>query len=205
MLNPNVVRDLKKSGWSNEVIDALEPYYVATLTHMGRGHATPVYDVIDTMWHSHILCTRDYAAFCAERFGRFVHHDRCEGAPSYEVPATDFLLEYGLSRGELAAICATAGLADAGPDNHHSHSERTCANGAHLGVARCADGPAPPGLAIARCGDGPVPPGLAIARCSDNPPDIAIARCGEGPVPPGLAIARCGDPAPEPPGVQAAS
>ncbi len=29
---------------------------------------------IDEAWHAFILHTRDYAAYCQERFGRFIHH-----------------------------------------------------------------------------------------------------------------------------------
>lgn len=30
---------------------------------------------IDDAWHEFVLCTRHYAEFCREHFGRFVHHD----------------------------------------------------------------------------------------------------------------------------------
>lgn len=30
--------------------------------------------IIDEMWHSFILCTREYAKFCERFFGRFIHH-----------------------------------------------------------------------------------------------------------------------------------
>lgn len=30
--------------------------------------------VIDEMWHMFILATRDYAEFCEDMFGRFIHH-----------------------------------------------------------------------------------------------------------------------------------
>ncbi|MGB0525636.1 MAG: glycine-rich domain-containing protein [Flammeovirgaceae bacterium] len=30
--------------------------------------------VVDLAWHEFILCTRLYAQFCQENFGRFIHH-----------------------------------------------------------------------------------------------------------------------------------
>lgn len=31
--------------------------------------------ILDEMWHTFILCTRDYQQFCMETFGNFIHHD----------------------------------------------------------------------------------------------------------------------------------
>jgi hypothetical protein len=33
---------------------------------------------VDGAWHCFILFTRDYAAYCQERFGRFIHHEPTE-------------------------------------------------------------------------------------------------------------------------------
>jgi hypothetical protein len=33
---------------------------------------------VDRAWHEFVLHTRDYAAFCEERYGRFLHHDPYE-------------------------------------------------------------------------------------------------------------------------------
>lgn len=30
--------------------------------------------IVDYAWHEFILCTRSYAAFCEEKFGKFIHH-----------------------------------------------------------------------------------------------------------------------------------
>ncbi len=46
-------------------------------TDAPRGFAvsmTPELEKIDWMWHTFILFTRDYAAFCQKYFGVFVHH-----------------------------------------------------------------------------------------------------------------------------------
>lgn len=34
----------------------------------------PTKKVLDEAWHTFILHTRDYAEYCSNRFGRFVHH-----------------------------------------------------------------------------------------------------------------------------------
>jgi hypothetical protein len=54
-------------------------WYVATTTPSkenpeAHGMDSPMF-IIDEMWHVFILVTRDYAAFCDEMFGRFIHHD----------------------------------------------------------------------------------------------------------------------------------
>jgi hypothetical protein len=110
MISDQVVHSLQRShGWTREFINDLIPYYIATLTHMSKGHATPVFEVVDEIWHAHILCTRDYADFCATRFGCFIHHERfeetsedteCQGE-------TDFFRDYGLSLRVLKDICTT--------------------------------------------------------------------------------------------------
>jgi hypothetical protein len=38
---------------------------------------------IDGAWHCFILFTRDYAAYCNERFGRFIHHEPMESRDIY--------------------------------------------------------------------------------------------------------------------------
>lgn len=30
--------------------------------------------IVDYAWHEFILCTKSYAAFCEEKFGKFIHH-----------------------------------------------------------------------------------------------------------------------------------
>jgi hypothetical protein len=106
MINDVVARDLHVShGWTREFVDKLAPYYLATLTHMSRGYVTPVFQAIDEVWHAHILCTRDYADFCARNFGRFIHHERVD-AVVLDAGADDFFRDYGLSRAGLAAVCA---------------------------------------------------------------------------------------------------
>jgi len=63
-------------------------WYVATTKPSkenpeAHGMDAPMF-IIDEMWHVFILVTRDYAAFCEQMFGRFIHHDPgSAGAEAY--------------------------------------------------------------------------------------------------------------------------
>lgn len=50
----------------------------AYLAWTGRSSATPS-EIVDRVWHAHILCTRSYEAFCRETAGRTLHHDPGSG------------------------------------------------------------------------------------------------------------------------------
>lgn len=175
MLSNKVIRQLQMAhGWSQEFIDALTPYYVATLTHISRGQTPPVFQIIDQIWHAHILNTREYADFCAARFGRFIHHEQIDENHIEDGADPDFFRNYGLSLQCLAAICA---------------ADR---NRIELQQARCGSGNPPthakPGLppgeavtpmSLARCGE-PTPPTISAGQA------LTFVRCGEPdqPVPP---------------------
>ena len=106
MISDILIRELQVSrGWTREFIDKLAPYYLATLTHMSRGQVTPVFQIVDEFWHAHILCTRDYADFCARQFGQFIHHERTN-AIVFDEGGDDFFRDYGLSEVDLRSIRA---------------------------------------------------------------------------------------------------
>ncbi len=44
---------------------------------------------VDEAWHGLILCTARYQAFCAEAYGKFMHHHPVGGAPANSPAATD--------------------------------------------------------------------------------------------------------------------
>jgi len=198
MICDAVARELQASqGWTRAFIHALEPYYIATLTHMSKGRVTPVFQVIDEIWHAHILCTRDYADFCTREFGAFIHHEKTEGVPAGA--SADFLLEYGLSEAALRSICAT-----------HVPDMKTiwaaCGSGAPPRTT--PDGGAgaiPDPLRMATCGVGnPAPPTerhapLSLAACGSSKPKIlpqtALAHQ--------LAVATCTQPDEDPPRLRA--
>lgn len=54
-------------------------WYIANTTPTPANPEAHVIDrpllIIDEMWHTFILYTRDYADFCGQMFGRFIHHD----------------------------------------------------------------------------------------------------------------------------------
>ncbi len=52
---------------------------------------------IDWMWHTFLLFTRDYAAFCEEHFGFFIHHVPNEDEAD-DAPLDDASLRAGLEQ-----------------------------------------------------------------------------------------------------------
>jgi hypothetical protein len=55
-----------------------------------KGNLSPS-EEIDTVWHNFILDTREYANYCVQRFGKFIHHipsdkdctvDQCSASPN---------------------------------------------------------------------------------------------------------------------------
>ena len=52
-------------------------------------------DSIDSMWHTFLLFTKDYSAFCETYFGRFINHD------PFEVPSPDSYLKTRAAAEEL--------------------------------------------------------------------------------------------------------
>lgn len=172
MISDVVACELQISrGWPREFVDKLAPYYIATLTHMHRGHATPVYQVIDEIWHAHILCTRDYADFCARQFGRFMHHERSDGVTN-NGEKIDFFREYGLSLASLNVICGEYSAAR-NSDWASCTSPANCSDGAKAH----AEAAALDSWSVASCGlpsPNPTPPGSpAIAARYLN-----VATCG---------------------------
>ena len=200
MLVSAAVKELQeRHGWSESFTAQVYPFYVATLRSLSLGRQTPVFKVIDDMWHAHLLCTRDYMAFCDREFGRFVHHDKCEDGEQGATLSGDFLDDFGLSFETLQELCGTQ-------PGYFLESELNCAQTDHaqLSTAKCGQNrprpvPSPPrtDMSLARCGQ-PDQPGLPVARCgqpSPAPPtvraEMAIAKCGvpeeEPAQPPGVA------------------
>jgi hypothetical protein len=48
--------------------------FFLTYLHSGRRPVAMPSQVVDDLWHEFILYTREYQAFCAKAFGRFLHH-----------------------------------------------------------------------------------------------------------------------------------
>lgn len=182
MISDTVVRELQiRHGWTRAFIDRLAPYYLATLTHMHAGHATPVFEIIDAFWHAHILCTRDYADFCRKRFGRFIHHERIDASgPRGE--GVDFFRDYGLSLPELTALCTEYGVAQGRGEAKCGQGKpkpkpkpptiRTTSEFDQLPIASCTQpSPTPPTAPAA------IEQPLALANCTQPdqpiPPDVS--------------------------------
>lgn len=65
-----------RHGMSEANIDeAITEYRKFIALHIFDGRRNFVMsEPVDPVWHSHILCTRDYERFCNEVLGRFLHH-----------------------------------------------------------------------------------------------------------------------------------
>ena len=58
---------------------------------------------VDEIWHTFILFTREYAAFCREAFGEFIHHvPRTSRSPLAESSGDNFRSAYAEVFGEAA-------------------------------------------------------------------------------------------------------
>lgn len=61
--------------------------------------------IVDEVWHAFILFTKDYAVFCEDVFGRFIHHaPNWPGAPAATGSSQNFRDVYGELFGPLPAI-----------------------------------------------------------------------------------------------------
>jgi hypothetical protein len=70
------------------------------LGYRGLGMLSPQ---VDEVWHSFILFTREYAAFCQEAFGQFIHHvPRTSRSPVAETGGESFLTAYAEVFGEAS-------------------------------------------------------------------------------------------------------
>lgn len=54
------------------VIFALKQYYAIAMLDPANGHA--VSDVVDPLWHAHMLFSEEYEQFCRAVIGEYMHH-----------------------------------------------------------------------------------------------------------------------------------
>lgn len=69
----------ERMGYDNETLDAMEPEYKRFLA-LCFASATPkkpavMSNVVDPMWHTHILYTRDYTGMCRLFGHEHLHHE----------------------------------------------------------------------------------------------------------------------------------
>ncbi len=95
-----VAEELGKQGRfvDSEYLDAgvlaLKLYYALPVIDPLNMHA--VSDELDPFWHMHILHTTQYALFCKESVGSFMHHDPLDHARLADVARVRFLYGYTL-------------------------------------------------------------------------------------------------------------
>lgn len=111
--------DSEGEGWSPEVADLVEQRYKRFL-YLGEQldfPAVPTRD-IDTMFHAHILHTRQYMADCDRLFGHYIHH-----TPAPAGAKENLEMRRQFDRTE-AAYRETFGEPYMLPHNHPLYSER---------------------------------------------------------------------------------
>ncbi len=82
-LNLRMIKEklMQAKGWTQEQADIAEKWYKRFLILRVKypDHNAVPNELIDSVWHQHILDTRKYTDDCAGIFGEFLHH-----RPSYD-------------------------------------------------------------------------------------------------------------------------
>jgi hypothetical protein len=72
------IRVQERLHWPDDLVDeAIAEYrkFIALVT-LNPEKDYGISDVVDEIWHQHILSTRDYAAMCAATAGQMIHHEQ---------------------------------------------------------------------------------------------------------------------------------
>jgi len=79
--------DATQQAWAERIMDGAAGFLVLCAAGHGEGYSPS--PLVDIGWHTFLLYTRDYAAFCQRVAGRFIHHvpDDASGAPARTRPA----------------------------------------------------------------------------------------------------------------------
>ena len=87
--NPSIVRRISKE--QNIALGEAAELFQETLKFLDlcneADESLAPSRAIDSAWHLFILHTADYASYCQERFGRFLHH-----VPTYEIMDDAYIL-----------------------------------------------------------------------------------------------------------------
>jgi len=108
-----VEEHLRKDGAiSPDVVSDAITEYRKFMTLIANGHRglSMISATVDEVWHAHILHTKDYADFCQQAIGRFVHHQ--PNSSRDPIPATEgprFVDIYKAAYGELPAVWQRGG------------------------------------------------------------------------------------------------
>lgn len=63
---------IEKDADREAMIFGLKQYYAIAMLDPANGHA--ISDVLDPLWHVHMLFSEEYAAFCENVVGQYMHH-----------------------------------------------------------------------------------------------------------------------------------
>lgn len=83
-------RVMRKNNWDADFAKSVETEYIRFLSiHRNRPNAKIVpSELVDQMWHEHILHTKDYHDLCHEMFGHYLHHFPTEEGKSQSIDDT---------------------------------------------------------------------------------------------------------------------
>lgn len=101
----------------DELVYALKQYYSLAALNPHNMHA--VSDVVDPLWHAHVLHTAKYGRFCEESIGYFMHHEPLDHEDAEKLSAVKDVYEYTLEilnvlfAGHVNLTCWPAAI---GPD-----------------------------------------------------------------------------------------
>lgn len=98
-------KEIRKAGGvpilnRDEAEYALKQYYALATVNSNNMHAVSA--IVDPYWHSHVLHTKNYAKFCDDAIGYFMHHDPLDEDDTQKVKLVEGL--YGYTLGILDTI-----------------------------------------------------------------------------------------------------
>ena len=99
---------------------------------------------VDNVWHQFILFTREYAGFCENILGKFLHHSPHTGQTSKDLKrktAMNFVRSYNEVFGDVPEIWGIRGDEGLAPYLNSSHASGECTigcSGSKCSGSKCA-------------------------------------------------------------------
>src|SRR5438128_499968 len=82
----------KENGWTHSFCDrAIKEYRRFAYLAVAAGHPVSPSEVVDQVWHLHLIFTRSYwDDFCGQALGRTLHHEPSTGGCAERVKFADW-------------------------------------------------------------------------------------------------------------------
>lgn len=78
------------------IVFGLKQYYAIAMLDPANGHA--ISDVLDPLWHAHMLFSEEYEAFCNKVVGQYMHHAPLRKDDTVMLRRVRVLYDYTLRR-----------------------------------------------------------------------------------------------------------